>query len=160
MTPGATALLQQCSDAMFDKGASHLGFPSVCAQSAYYVGNTAVSEEEVEEIDLLLSEQDVRLRNTRLAKDVDPESQETTFTVLIASSCTGVETKLLCQTKADANVFLTGGDHAQTLGQIRADLKRASEISVNERKENLSITTDVLSRQGTLNPLTTRRGFG
>jgi dipeptidyl-peptidase-3 len=120
---------------MYSKTPSHLGFPSKDAQSAYYVGNAIVTEDETEELDALVSKHDVRLRNTRLAKNIDLHSREVTYNVLLASAYTNPDGKKLCKTKNGAQVIVTGGDHAEALRNIREDLRRASDTTRVELKK-------------------------
>jgi dipeptidyl-peptidase-3 len=123
---------------MLSSTPTHLGFPSDDAQSAYYTGTETVAKEDLDKVAVFLSSVKIRPRNTRLAKDHDPETGGNVFEVLIASTERDSTPRALGFLESGDRIFAKKGDHAAELEQIVHSLQKASDTASSTlRKEFL-----------------------
>lgn len=129
ITPAALSLCRQCASAICAIKPNHLGYPSVTAQSSYYIGESQITKAEIDDVTSFLDETDLRLRNTRLSKDFDKDSNQVTFSVLQASIEFDGRPKLLGHLENGSPVRLTNGDHSLELRKINSHLQAAQKLA-------------------------------
>lgn len=109
-----------------------LGFPSDTAQSAYYPGDSIITQEEIAAVSRSLEDHSIHPENTRIQKSSDSEVH--TFEVLQASIEHDTESTIIEVPALGTNIRVTRGDHSAELAKICACLAEAKKHAANENQ--------------------------
>jgi dipeptidyl-peptidase-3 len=109
-----------------------LGFPSDTAQSAYYPGDSVITQEEIAAVSRSLEDHSIHPENTRIRKISDSEVH--TFEVLQASIEHDIDSTIIEVPVLGANIRVTRGDHSAELAKICACLAKAKNHAANENQ--------------------------
>ncbi|KAF2177997.1 peptidase M49, dipeptidyl-peptidase III, partial [Zopfia rhizophila CBS 207.26] len=110
-----------------------LGFPSDTAQSAYYPGDSIITQNEIAAISRLLEKHSIFPENTRIQKVSSPEAH--TFEVLQASVEQDTEPAVFELPALGATIKVKRGDHSEELAKICASLSEAKKYAASEKQE-------------------------
>jgi dipeptidyl-peptidase-3 len=132
-SPKLEELYERISDAMITVPPYGLGFPSNTAQSAYYPGDSTITQSEIEAISRLLEEHSIFPENTRIRKV--RRSETSTYEVLQASVVQDTEPAVFELPALGATIKVKGGDHSEDLAKICASLFEAKKYAANETQE-------------------------
>ncbi|KAF2791047.1 peptidase M49, dipeptidyl-peptidase III [Melanomma pulvis-pyrius CBS 109.77] len=132
-SPKLGALYESISGAMLTVPPSGLGFPSDTAQSAYYLGESTITQDEIAAVSRLLEENSIFPENTRIHKVFSTETHA--FEVLQASVCQDIEPAELEAPALGAVIRLKRGDHSEELTKICNSLSEAKKYATNEKQE-------------------------
>lgn len=130
-SPKLEYLYEKISNAITTMPPYGLGFPSDTAQSAYYPGESIITQDEILAISRLLEKHSIFPENTRIQKVSRPKAH--TFEVLKAS-VEHTEPFILEIPSLGATMKVKGGDHSEELARICASLSEAKKFAANEKQ--------------------------
>ena len=131
-SPKLEYLYEKISNAITTMPPYGLGFPSDTAQSAYYPGESIITQDEILAISRLLEKHSIFPENTRIQKVSRPKAH--TFEVLKAS-VEHTEPFILEIPSLGATMKVKGGDHSEELARICASLSEAKKFAANEKQK-------------------------
>lgn len=110
-----------------------LGYPSDTAQSAYYLGETTITQEEISAVSRALENHGIFPENTRIQKVSSHKTH--TFEVLRASVEHSTQPSVLELPTLGATMNIKCGDHSEELTKICNSLSEAKKYAANEKQE-------------------------
>ena len=132
-SPKLETLYGRISNAMLTVPPYGLGFPSDSAQSAYYPGDSIITQDEIAAVSRLLEKHSILPENTRIQKVSSPEADA--FEVLQASIEQATELAVSQLPALGTVIKLKPGDHSEELLKICASLYEAKNYAANEKQE-------------------------
>ncbi|KAF2280327.1 dipeptidyl peptidase III [Westerdykella ornata] len=132
-SPRLQALYQKISSAILTVPPYSLGYPSDTAQSAYYLGDSTITQEEIAAISQWLEKQSIFPENTRIRKISG--LGKCTFEVLQASVDRDIEPAEFELPSLGATIRVRRGDHSEELERICNCLSEAKKYAANEKQE-------------------------
>ena len=126
-------LYEEISNAMMTVPPYGLGFPSDRAQSAYYLGGSIISQEEITLVSRALEEHSILPENTRIRKIWDPQVQ--TFEVLQASVDQDPHPVEFSSPTLKGTIRIQRGDHSDELAKICSCVSEAIPYAANDKQQ-------------------------
>jgi dipeptidyl-peptidase III len=117
---------------MLSKAPLSLGFPSTNTESAYYLGPSLLSRDEIHAVPQCLERHHIHPENTRLRKDI--RNGNIVYNVLQASVEKDSVVEQLPRDHSDLPLLLLRGDHSVELCRICEELSDAQEDTANARQ--------------------------
>ncbi|KAF2124107.1 peptidase M49, dipeptidyl-peptidase III [Dothidotthia symphoricarpi CBS 119687] len=132
-SPKLENLYGQISNAITTLPPYGLGYPGDKTQSAYYPGDSSITESEIAAVSRLLEENSIFPENTRIQKVSSREAH--TFEVLQASVEQDADSVVFELPAFDATIKVKRGDHFEELAKICSSLSQAKKYAANEKQD-------------------------
>ncbi|KAF2477130.1 peptidase M49, dipeptidyl-peptidase III [Lindgomyces ingoldianus] len=110
-----------------------LGFPSDRAQSAYYPGDSILSQEEISLVSRILEERSIRPENTRIRKTDGVEGP--TYEILQASVDQDPQWLEFSSPDLNGTIKILPGDHSKELASVCACMSEAIKYTTNNKQK-------------------------
>lgn len=129
----ATQLLGSIIASIYSSQPSSLGYPGIRTQSAYYLGDTAITPKEIAEVSQTMQTQGILPENTRIQKLVN--GSDVSYVVLQASVEADSDLERPHSADRSNSLRLVRGDHSVELASICSALEKALQYVATPDQE-------------------------